>query len=347
MTTPEKLPPKLPAGQALTEKFPVVGELQPAPGWAAATCRIEVGGLVERTLTLTLADVLRLPQQQRTADIHCVTGWSRPQLTMRGVPLAAILALAGVCPDARFVRFVAQTSRGHDTSLPLALALADTWLVHEVDGQPLSSEHGGPLRTITPGRYFYKSLKWLARIELLADDQLGYWERESAYHNEADPWREQRFDESRIADAETVAAFRNADDFTAWRGKVLLKARLGGWLPRNQDLSAVQLKYCSLRRAQLAGVNWRGANLSLSNFEGADLRGSDFSEADVEGASFAGADLRGAIFRETALSATRFFRDFASGQRLAANVEGLQFTRPRGLLEAQAEFLRAQGVHWE
>lgn len=335
---------RLPPGQALTDKFPVVGEMTPAPGLSRASCRIEIAGLVEHPLSLSFDELLALPQQQRVADIHCVTGWSRRALSMRGLPVAALLAPAGVKREARYARFIAHSTRAHDTSLPLALALADTWLVHEMDGLPLSGDHGGPLRTVTPGRYFYKSLKWLARIELLAVDQPGYWERESAYHNVADPLLEQRFDESRIASAEVVTAFRESTDFTPWRTQVLLKARLGGWRPRHLDLSGVQLKYCSLRKAALADASFRNANLSLSNFEGADLRGCDFSGADVEGASFAGADLRDALMTDTALSATRFFRDFANGNRLAANVQGLGVSGARGLLEDQAVFLRQQGV---
>ena len=263
---------------------------------------------------------------------------------MRGVPLARLLDAAGVRGGARYVRFSAHSPRAHDTSLPLDLALQQTWLVHEMDGAPLSAEHGGPLRTVTPGRYFYKSLKWLARIELLAEDAPGYWERESAYHNEADPWREQRFDEARVTTAEQVQAFRAAVDFAPFRGRVLLKARLGGWSPGAVDLSGLQLKYCSLRKAMLAGASFRGANLSLSNFEGADLRGCDFDGADLEGASFAGADLRGASMRGVALSATRFYRDFGNGRRLAAQVEGLRLGQHRGLLEDQAAFLRDAGV---
>lgn len=335
----------LPPGQALTEKFPVVGELAPAPGLTRETCRVEIVGCVARPLGLSLAELLARPQQRREADIHCVTGWSRRAMTMRGVPLAALLAEAGVTGEARYVRFVAHSTRAHDTSLPLALALEDTWLVHEMDGEPLTAEHGGPLRTVTPGRYFYKSLKWLARIELLAEDRPGYWERESAYHNEADPLREQRFDEVRVATPDQVAAFRAAADFAPWRGgAVLLKARLGGWQPRSPDLSGLQLKYCSLRNAKLAGVSFRGANLSLSNLEGAALHGCDFRSADLEGASFAGADLREAVMREAALSATRFYRDFANGKRLAADVRGLDVSGARGLLESQAAFLRENGA---
>lgn len=336
--------PSLPPGQALTRHFPVVGESAPAPGLDAAHWRVAISGCVAHPLSLTLADLLARPQRLRTVDIHCVTGWSRQGLELHGWPLAEVLAPAGVTAEAAFVRFVAHSPRGHDTSLPLDCALADTWLVTAIDGLPLSAEHGGPLRTVTPGRYFYKSLKWLARIELLGADQPGYWERESAYHNEADFAREQRFDAARVAGADEVAAFRAASDLSPWRGRVLLKARLGGWQPLTADLSGIQAKYCSLRNAQLAGVSLRGANLSLSNCEGADLRGADFTAADLEGASFAGADLRDAVMVDTALSATRFFRDFGNGQRLAARLEGLRLLRPRGLLEAQAAFLREAGV---
>ncbi len=334
----------LPPGQAVTDKFPVVGETAPAPGLDAHRCRVEVAGLVKHARSFCLDELLALPQSTRSVDIHCVTGWSRRAVSMRGVPLAALLQRTGVADAARYVRFVAHSARAHDTSLPLQLALRETWLVHEMDGVPLSAEHGGPLRTVTPGRYFYKSLKWLARIELLAQDAPGYWERESAYHNEADPLLQQRFDESRVATAEEVRALRAAADFAPFRGRVLLKARLGGWRPGAPDLSGLQLKYCSFRKALLAGVDFRRANLSLSNFEGADLRGCDFSGADLEGVSFAGADLRGARMADVALSATRFFRDFGAGRRLSAQVEGLLLSAPRGLLEDQAAFLRQAGV---
>jgi DMSO/TMAO reductase YedYZ molybdopterin-dependent catalytic subunit len=334
----------LPPGQAATGKFPVVGETVPMPGLSAESYRFEIGGLVEQARGYSFAELLALPQQGRTIDIHCVTGWSRRAVAMRGVPLAALLARAGIKAGAAYVRFVAHSARAHDTTLPLDLALQQTWLVHEMDGAPLPAEHGGPLRTVTPGRYFYKSLKWLARIELLARDAPGYWERESAYHNEADPWREQRFDDTRVATPERVQAFRAAVDFAPFRGAVLLKARLGGWQPASFDLRGLQLKYCSFRKARLAGADFRGANLSLSNFEGADLRGCDFGGADLEGVSFAGADLRGAVMSDVALSATRFYRDFAGGRRLEARVEGLKLSGARGLLEDQASFLRGADV---
>ena len=337
-------PDWLPAGQSETSKFPVVGEAGPAPGWNRESFRLGVDGLVERPLQLDFSALLQLPVSSRSVDIHCVTGWSRRAVGMSGWPLHRVLDLAGVLASAQFVRFIAHSARGHDTSLPLAIAQRDTWLVHQLDGRELAPEHGGPLRAVTPGRYFYKSLKWLERIELLAQDRPGYWERESAYHNQADPWREQRFDESRVAQAAQVQALREATDFTAHRDRVWIKARLGGWQPGSRDLSGLQLKYCSLRAARLAGTLWRGANLSLSNLEGADLAGARFLDCDLEGASLAGADLRGVQMDGVALSATRFFRDFPGGRRLAARVEGLRIRRAQGLLEDQAAFLAAAGV---
>lgn len=320
----------------------MVGETAPLPGWDVQTARIEIAGLFEPRRAWSLAELLDLPQQTLTTDIHCVTGWSRADMHFTGVRLADMLARGRADPVARFVRFIAHSARAHDTTLPLDLALEHTWIVHAMDGEPLGTEHGGPLRTVTPGRYFSKSLKWLARIELLAEDQPGYWERESAYHNGADPLAEERFDASRSTPREDVARFRGADDFTPWRGRILLRVRLGGWRPRSLDLSGLALKGCSLRGAQLARANFRGANLSLSSLEGADLRGCDFSGADLEGASFAGADLRGAIMVDAACSATRFFRDFSNGRRLAARIEGLRAERLRGLLEDQATFLQAR-----
>ena len=156
----------LPPGQTATKKFPVVGEQAPASealdldGW-----RLVIDGLVERPLAYTYAEIVALPQGELVADIHCVTSWSHFGMRLQGVPLAVVLERAVPRPEARFVRFEAYSDRGHDTSLPLDLVLGDTWLIHSRDGEPLTPEHGWPLRTVTPSRYFYKSLKWVHRIE--------------------------------------------------------------------------------------------------------------------------------------------------------------------------------------
>jgi hypothetical protein len=328
----------LPPGQIETLKLPQTGEVAPAPAWDAETFRLHVG-----TACFDLPALQALGGEEFIVDIHCVTGWTRPQTRFTGVRLLKVLEAANL-PVQPFLRFIAHSPRSHDTTLPWDVAAADTWLVWAMDGEPLSTPHGGPVRSLTPSRYFYKSLKWLKHIEGLNEDRLGYWERESAYHNEANPWQEQRFDEARTLSEADLAQLKQGEDFSSLHGKILLKARLGGWQPANLDLSNLQIKNSSLRKAQLAGARCLRVNWSLSNLEGADLRRAQFIEADLEGVSFAGADLSEASMDGVWLSATRFYRDFANGKRLAAKVSGLKIQRALGLIEAQAAFLRAGGA---
>jgi DMSO/TMAO reductase YedYZ molybdopterin-dependent catalytic subunit len=336
-------PPTLPPGQVLTRKFPVVGEKAPAPGLPSpAGWVLTIDGLVGAPCSLRLDELLARPIRERVADIHCVTGWSRLGLRLEGWPLADLLEAVRPQSTARFVRLVAHSERTHDTTLPLALAAADTWVVHRTDGAPLTAEHGGPLRTVTPSRYFYKSLKWLTRIELLAGDQLGYWERESHYHNEADPWAgDQRFVSGSVPPAK-LHAFREAERFDAWHGPrgLILSADLAGWAPRTRALGQLELKNCDLRGAQLDGVDLEGANLSLSDLRGASLVGAKLRGADLEGVRFAGADLTDADLSGTALSATSFFEVANDGTRHTARIEGLRWDGASGLLEDQEAFLR-------
>lgn len=336
----------LPPGQTATRKLPVVGEKAPPPeALDLAAWRLVVDGLVERRLELTREQLGTLPRGELTADIHCVTGWSRCATRFSGWPLEVLLARAGVRREARFVRFEAYSRRGHDSSLPLALARRDCWLVDTVEGEPLTPEHGFPLRAVTPSRYFYKSVKWVRRIELLAADRLGYWERESSYHNRGDPWAgDERFTTGSLP-PERLERFRRAASYAPYRGakRTLIGLDLRGWSPASRDLRGLHLKSCDLREAQLAGADLRGANLSLSDLSGADLSGADLSGADLEGACFAGADLTGADLRETALSATRFFVVAADGSRQEARVTGLRRDGATGLLEDQEAFLEAAG----
>ncbi|MEM9553802.1 MAG: molybdopterin-dependent oxidoreductase [Acidobacteriota bacterium] len=346
-SVPQAAPDTLPPGQVLTRKFPVVGEKAPPPeALDLDRWMLEVDGLVAAPRSYSYAALRALPQSRRRVDIHCVTGWSRLGSEIEGLPLAELLAPARPSAQARFVRFVAYSERAHDTSLPLDLALADTWLVHSVDGAPLSPEHGWPLRTVTPSRYFYKSLKWLRRIELLAEDRLGFWERDSAYHNVGDPWPgDQRFTTGSLEPAK-LERFKSAESFDRWRrGRtVLLGLDLRGWSPHDRDLRGLQLKNCRLDGADLAGVDLRGANLSLSSLRGADLRGADCRGADLEGADFSGADLRDVDLRDTALSATRFVDEGAEGEAVGARVEGLRFDGAHGLLESQEDYLRSRSA---
>lgn len=332
----------VPPGQALTRKFPVVGEKAPeARALDLTQWRLETGGLVAAPRSLEWSEYLALPHRERVVDIHCVTGWTRLDSRFEGIPLAEVLEPSRPDPAARFVRFVSSSPRAHDTSLPIDLALADTWLVHRFDREPLSVEHGYPLRTLTPSRYFYKSLKWLVRIELLAEDRLGFWERDSSYHNVGDPWPgDQRFTTGSL-DPDDLARLRDAESFALWRTgrKVLLGLALPGWAPKAKDLSRLQLKNCDLRGATLRDCDLRGANLSLSDLRDADLRRADLRGADLEGVNFAGADLRGADLSRTALSATRFFD--RSPERSPARIDGMRWEGTAGLLEDQEAFLRA------
>lgn len=293
----------LPPGQQLASrgKWPQVGE--PTPVDLPAHWMIDVEGLVEVPLTLDLAALQSLPQTERTIDIHCVTRWSKPAMRFGGVLLVDLLAAAVPQAEAKFISFVAHSARRHDTSLPLADALElETLLAWSVDGEPLESDHGGPLRVVVPGRYFYKSLKWLRTIRLLATDELGFWEREAGYHNTADPWREQRYMAPSLTRFEMRAALRSRD----FSGRDLRSLDC-----RGHDLSGLRatraiLRDVDFRDCPLVGASFDGANLSNGKLQGANLRGATFRDADLEGADFRGADLRDCDFRGASLFGATF-----------------------------------------
>ena len=292
----------LPPGQQLVAagKWPVMGER--APRGDASPWRVSIGGRVERPLVLSLGELRARTQVERVVDIHCVTRWSKPGVRFAGVPLAELLASVRPTSDARFVSFVARSDRDHSTSLPLADAVELEALVAlAADGKPLGSEHGGPVRLVVPGRYFYKSLKWLEHVELLAADRLGFWEATAGYHNEADPWRQQRYIASGVSPAEARAILAGRD----LRGKKLLGLRAAGC-----DLAGLQAQHAVLRDADfrdcnLAGACFDGANLTNAHFQGARLQGASFRDADLEGAGFERADLRGACLLASSLLAHR------------------------------------------
>ena len=328
-------------GQVETRRLPVTGERAPAPeALDPETWRLEVRGLVARPLTLTLTEVLDLPQEEHAFDLHCVTGWSRRATPCRGTRLRHLLERAGVLPAARFVRFEAYSARGHDTSLPLEVAREDTWLVHTLRDRPLGVEHGGPLRTLTPSRYLYKSLKWIRRIELLAEDRLGFWERDQGYHNGADPWREERYVAGDLKTSE-LESLRRGRRLGPFRGRLVLGADLRGWDPLDRDLRGLVLKNANLAGARLAGVDLRGANLCMSDLTGADLAGADLRDTDLEGVRLAGADLSGADVSGASLIALQLHPP--GRPDLAARVTGLRWLAApgAGLLEETEAFLRA------
>jgi len=182
---------------------------------------------------------------------------------------------------------------------------------------------------VTPSRYYYKSLKWVHRIEILAEDRLGFWEQKSNYHNEADPWRgDQRFISGSIP-PQMLKAFRKVESFDRYRGEVVYSADLHAWEPKNLDLHGIQLKNCDLRQAKLDGAILTGSNLTLSNLRGASLREAVLDNTDLEGAYLADADLSGADLTNAKLAAATFFEKAADGRVLEAKVEGFVLKEPR------------------
>jgi DMSO/TMAO reductase YedYZ molybdopterin-dependent catalytic subunit len=183
-------PVRLPPGQYLTEKWPVL-HAGTVPPTDLETWDFKVFGAVEEPVALTYEQLKALPQTEITTDIHCVTRWSRFDTAFKGVHWRELAKLARPKPNARFV--VAHAEQGFTSNLPLAALDADDALVAwAADGEDLTPEHGWPLRLVVPSRYFWKSAKWLRGLELLDHDEPGFWER-YGYHNEADYWLEQRY----------------------------------------------------------------------------------------------------------------------------------------------------------
>jgi DMSO/TMAO reductase YedYZ molybdopterin-dependent catalytic subunit len=182
-------PNRVPPGQYLTERFPVL-TYGPNPAYDLASWDFKVNGCVENELTLSWDELKALPQKELTTDIHCVTRWSKLDTTWVGVPVSDVLERAGVKPDGRFV--MAHSDGGYTANLPLEVVLDDdVLLAHTYDGKPLQHDHGAPLRLLVPKRYFWKSAKFLRGLEVMSSDRMGFWEL-NGYHNDADPWQEQR-----------------------------------------------------------------------------------------------------------------------------------------------------------
>ena len=145
---------------------------------------------MEREVSLDWDQFAALSWQTVEADFHCVTQWSALDQTWEGVWLADLVELAGVSADSNFV--MAHCFGGYSTNLPLDIALEEGLLVHKQDGKPLGKSHGWPLRLVVPSLYGWKSAKWVNGIELMAEDAPGFWELRG-YHNNGDPWKEERF----------------------------------------------------------------------------------------------------------------------------------------------------------
>lgn len=181
---------RLPPGQIITQKWPVL-HYGTVPHVDTRTWRFQVTGAVEEPFELGWEELLALPRQETTCDIHCVTRWSRYDNVFEGVPLAPILARARPRPEAAYVMVHAE--HGFTTNLPLDdLSRPANLLALRHNGVELDPEHGGPVRLVVPHLYFWKSAKWIRRIEFATKDHPGFWEVRG-YHNRGDPWREERY----------------------------------------------------------------------------------------------------------------------------------------------------------
>lgn len=192
---------RLPPGQALTQKFPVL-HYGPVPSFDPQTWDLRVFGEVEEELRWSWDEVQKLPRRSITMDIHCVTRWSKFDTVWEGIALKDLVDQGLIKPKPSAKYLLQHAEYGFTVNIPLDVAYADNFLLADTfDGKPLTPDHGYPLRAVVgylPGRedletpYFWKGAKWLRGLEFLSEDKLGFWEQ-AGYHNQADVWKEQRF----------------------------------------------------------------------------------------------------------------------------------------------------------
>lgn len=188
--SPERSTDRLPPGQRQVENWPVL-DLGVKPSIAAEDWKLTVDGAVEHPIVWDWKNFTSLPQVKMTSDIHCVTGWSRFDNNWTGVHVSELIE--AVKPTADAMHCVFHAHDGYTTNVRMdRFADVDVLLAHSWEGKPLSQDHGGPVRVVIPKWYFWKSAKWVRRIEFRADDKPGFWEVRG-YHNEGDPWMEDRY----------------------------------------------------------------------------------------------------------------------------------------------------------
>jgi len=182
--------PQLPPGQVRTLKWPVL-DLGIHPSVTRASWTLRIDGACASPLDLDFARFMQLEQVNDVSDFHCVTTWSRMDIAWQGVRFMDLMAL--VEPDEDACAVMCHAYDGYTTNVALEEALKpDVLLVHQADGAPLTREHGGPVRMITPQLYGWKGAKWIKRIELLTEERLGFWEQRG-YSSSAHPWRNDRY----------------------------------------------------------------------------------------------------------------------------------------------------------
>jgi DMSO/TMAO reductase YedYZ molybdopterin-dependent catalytic subunit len=183
--------PRLPPGQYdAGADWPVLNaEATPRIGTDRWTFTVD--GLVEQPVSWTWAEIQALPRSRYEGAIHCVTTWSKFDMTFDGVSVDTLLEAVSLDESAAYVMATSHT--GYTTNLPLEdVTDGKAWVVWSVDGSPLTTEHGGPARLLVPHLYFWKSAKWVSGLRIMAEDEPGFWER-NGYHDRGDPWLEQRY----------------------------------------------------------------------------------------------------------------------------------------------------------
>jgi DMSO/TMAO reductase YedYZ molybdopterin-dependent catalytic subunit len=187
---PAEVAGRVPPGQTLTDKFPVLS-YGPTPRFNAEKWDFRVVGLVAEALHFNYQQFRALPQSKIVADFHCVTTWSRLDNVWEGVAVKDLMAMVKLAPAVSHV--IIHCDGGYTTNLPLeAFAADDVILAHRHDGRDLEPDHGWPLRLVVPQLYAWKSAKWVRGIEFADQDRRGFWEVRG-YHNHADPWKEERY----------------------------------------------------------------------------------------------------------------------------------------------------------
>jgi DMSO/TMAO reductase YedYZ molybdopterin-dependent catalytic subunit len=181
---------RVPPGQSPTVKWPILS-LGPTPRISTDNWLLSIDGAVEEPQVLDWPAFTAQATTVWEGDVHCVTRWSKFDMSWRGASVADLLARARPRPDA--THLLAHCYGGYTTNMPLSDVIEHPALIaHEADGAPLEPDHGGPARLLVPHLYLWKSAKWIQRLELLDHDQLGFWER-NGYHHRGDPWREERY----------------------------------------------------------------------------------------------------------------------------------------------------------
>jgi DMSO/TMAO reductase YedYZ molybdopterin-dependent catalytic subunit len=181
---------RTPPGQYLTTDFPVLSA-GPTPRTPLDQWSFSIDGLVRAPITWTWDEFMALPGRQWTVDISCVTKWTKLDMRWRGVSVDTLLEHVELDAAAAFV--IAWSDGGYTTNLPLSDVLnGQAFVAHEYDGRPLTPEHGGPARLVVPGRYFWKSAKWVRGLHVRDRDERGFWES-LGYHTRGDQRLDERY----------------------------------------------------------------------------------------------------------------------------------------------------------